>query len=218
MTVRILISTSNFSSTSFSLKCLLGIISPLCILNKHNFPGIHLVFVATNMLSVLFKVLLCSCFNLSLGTGKETEETNLLQHLSDACLVVDSLEPSVREELVNNFCSRELTSYEQIFEGAGMSYFLLSYSYAFFMRKSLQIFILFELFNFSISLELAKLDKTERRYAWIKRRIRTNEEIWKIFPPSWHVPYRLCIQFCKKTRYGIYASLTSNLFFFFKLT
>ncbi|KAF8005646.1 hypothetical protein BT93_K0050 [Corymbia citriodora subsp. variegata] len=102
----------------------------------------------------------------SLGTGKESEETNLLQHLSDACLVVDALEPSVREELVNTFCSRELTSYEQIFEGA----------------------------------ELAKLDKTERRYAWIKRRMRTNEEIWKIFPSSWHVPYRLCILFCKKTR------------------
>ncbi|WZZ47434.1 hypothetical protein YC2023_043693 [Brassica napus] len=88
----------------------------------------------------------------SLGTGKETEETNLLQHLSDCCLVVDALESSVREEVVNNFCSRELTSYEQIFEGA----------------------------------ELARLDKTERRYAWIKRRIRTNEEIWKIFPASWH--------------------------------
>lgn len=102
----------------------------------------------------------------SLGTGKETEETNLLQQLSDACLVVDALEPSVREELVKNFCSRELTSYQQIFEGA----------------------------------ELAKLDKTERRYAWIKRRLRTNEEIWKIFPSSWHVPYLLCIQFCKLTR------------------
>lgn len=61
-------------------------------------------------------------FYLSLGTGKETEEANLLQHLSDACLVVDALEPSVREELVNNFCSRELTSYEQIFEGAGLSH------------------------------------------------------------------------------------------------
>ncbi|XP_059646970.1 vacuolar protein sorting-associated protein 53 A [Cornus florida] len=102
----------------------------------------------------------------SLGTGKETEESNLLQHLSDACLVVDALEPSVREELVKNFCSRELTSYQQIFEGA----------------------------------ELAKLDKTERRYAWIKRRLRTNEELWKIFPPSWHVSYLLCIQFCKLTR------------------
>uniref|UniRef100_A0A5B7ANB4 Putative vacuolar protein sorting-associated protein 53 A isoform X1 n=1 Tax=Davidia involucrata TaxID=16924 RepID=A0A5B7ANB4_DAVIN len=102
----------------------------------------------------------------SLGTEKETEESNLLQQLSDACLVVDALEPSVREELVKNFCSRELTSYQQIFEGA----------------------------------ELAKLDKTERRYAWIKRRLRTNEEIWKIFPPSWHVAYLLCIQFCKLTR------------------
>lgn len=58
-----------------------------------------------------------SCF--SLGTGKETEESNLLQQLSDACLVVDALEPSVREELVKNFCNRELTSYQQIFEGAG---------------------------------------------------------------------------------------------------
>ncbi|KAL5977099.1 HIT domain protein [Asimina triloba] len=102
----------------------------------------------------------------SLGTGKETEEANLLQQLSDACLVVDALEPSVREELVKNFCSKELTSYRQIFEGA----------------------------------ELAKLDKTERRYAWIKRRLRTNEEIWKIFPPAWHVAYLLCIQFCKLTR------------------
>ncbi|MCL7031585.1 hypothetical protein MKW94_017234 [Papaver nudicaule] len=102
----------------------------------------------------------------SLGTGKETEETNLLQQLSDACLVVDALEPSVREELVKNFCSRELTSYRQIFEGA----------------------------------ELAKLDKAERRYAWIKRRLRTNDEIWKIFPSSWHVAYLLCIQFCKLTR------------------
>lgn len=112
----------------------------------------------------------------SLGTGKETEDTNLLQQLSDACLVVDALEPSVREELVKNFCNRELTSYQQIFEGA----------------------------------ELAKLDKTERRYAWIKRRLRTNEEIWKIFPPSLHVQYLLCIQFCKLTRTQI-VEILSNL-------
>ncbi|CAL9129784.1 unnamed protein product [Musa textilis] len=112
----------------------------------------------------------------SLGTGKETEETNLLQQLTDACLVVDALEPSVREELVRNFCNKELTSYRQIFEGA----------------------------------ELAKLDKTERRYAWIKRRLRTNEEIWKIFPPAWHVDYLLCIQFCKLTRTQI-VDILNNL-------
>ncbi|CAL5434534.1 unnamed protein product [Camellia sinensis] len=111
-----------------------------------------------------------------LCTGKESEESNLLQQLADACLVVDALEPSVREELVQIFCSRELTSYQQIFEGA----------------------------------ELAKLDKTERRYGWIKRRLRTNEEIWKIFPPSWHVPYLLCIQFCKLTRTQI-VEILNNL-------
>jgi hypothetical protein len=86
------------------------------------------------------------CSNLSLGTGKETEETNLLQQLSNACLVVDALEPSVREELVNNFCSRELTSYEQIFEGAGMSNFLLCYDYAFLIKKITSHVLHYELF------------------------------------------------------------------------
>ncbi|KAL0715431.1 hypothetical protein Bca4012_064753 [Brassica carinata] len=57
--------------------------------------------------------------------------------------------------------------------------------------------------------QLARLDKTERRYAWIKRRIRTNEEFWKIFPASWHVPYRLCIQFCKKTRKQVESILVN---------
>lgn len=65
-------------------------------------------------------------------------------------------------------------------------------------------------YRFSMT-ELAKLDKTERRYAWIKRRLRTNEEIWKIFPRSWHVDYLLCIQFCKLTRLDIWFLFT--LFF-----
>ena len=60
------------------------------------------------------------CCDISLGTGKEAEETNFLKKLSHSCLVVDALGPSVREELVNNFCSRELDSYEQKHVGAGM--------------------------------------------------------------------------------------------------
>ncbi|KAK6136212.1 hypothetical protein DH2020_030044 [Rehmannia glutinosa] len=136
----------------------------------------------------------------SLGTGKETEDSNLLQQLSEACLVVDALEPSVREDLVKNFCSRELTSYQQIFEGAGLSNFVILYSYC--LQSSEVDFddLELEIWLYSVSAELAKLDKTERRYAWIKRRLRTNEEIWKIFPTSWHVSYLLCIQFCKLTR------------------
>lgn len=45
---------------------------------------------------------------------------SLLKKLSDACLVVDAWEPSVREELVNNFCSKDLSSYEQKIIEAGM--------------------------------------------------------------------------------------------------
>ncbi|XP_020273908.1 vacuolar protein sorting-associated protein 53 A [Asparagus officinalis] len=137
-------------------------------------PKINEIKVKFKNIKKILKSHVFSDFS-SLGTGKETEESNLLQQLSDACLVVDALEPSVREELVKNFCSKELTSYKQIFEGA----------------------------------ELAKLDKTERRYAWIKRRLRTNEEIWKIFPPAWHVDYLLCIQFCKLTRTQIVDILNS---------
>nr|GEY80904.1 vacuolar protein sorting-associated protein 53 A [Tanacetum cinerariifolium] len=39
---------------------------------------------------------------LNLGTGKESEDSNLLQQLSDACLVIDALEPSVKEELLED--------------------------------------------------------------------------------------------------------------------
>lgn len=37
-------------------------------------------------------------------------------------------------------------------------------------------------------------------------------EIWKIFPSSWHVSYRLCILFCKKTRYGVYLFIHLNIY------
>eukprot|EP00249_Psilotum_nudum_P021312 c28062_g1_i1 orf=249-2780(+) len=102
----------------------------------------------------------------SLGTARLKEDGNLMQQLADSCLVVDCLDPSVREELIQNVCSKELTAYQQIFEGT----------------------------------EVARLEKAERRYAWIKRQIRANEDIWQIFPPLWRVPYLLCIQFCKVTR------------------
>lgn len=67
--------------------------------------------------------------------------------------------------------------------------------------------LIFLLLNTCILSELAKLDKTERRYAWFKRRLRTNEEIWKTFPASWHIDYLMCIQFCKLTRFVIFFFL-----------
>ncbi|CAM6084244.1 unnamed protein product [Calypogeia fissa] len=102
----------------------------------------------------------------SLGTAGLKDDGQQMQQLADACLVVDSLDESVREELVRNICSKELTAYQQIFQGT----------------------------------EVSRLDKAERRYAWIKRQLRANEEVWQMFPPAWKVPYLLCMQFCKVTR------------------
>lgn len=109
----------------------------------------------------------------SLGTARLKEDGNLMQQLADACLVVDALDASVREELIATVCNKELTAYRQIFEGT----------------------------------ELARLDKVERRYAWIKRQMRTNEEIWKIFPPAWRVLHLLCVQLCKATRVQLTETL-----------
>ncbi|KAL0815260.1 hypothetical protein Bca101_071704 [Brassica carinata] len=60
----------------------------------------------------------------------QIEETNLLRKLSDSCLVLMLLEPSVREELIHNFCSRELISYDQIYVGTGMLSLTSSKAYA----------------------------------------------------------------------------------------
>ncbi|GJX54188.1 AAA+ ATPase domain-containing protein [Tanacetum coccineum] len=68
----------------------------------------------------------------------------------------------LKDELLKNFCDKELISYH--------------------LRTI-----------FGIPSELAELDKTGMRYAWVKRRLSTNEETWKIFPTSLHVDYLLCI-------------------------
>eukprot|EP00898_Chlorokybus_atmophyticus_P008215 jgi/Chlat1/8395/Chrsp80S07907 len=49
------------------------------------------------------------------------EETGVIirERLAAACQVVDSLEPSVREELVSSICGKELLPYQQIFQGTG---------------------------------------------------------------------------------------------------
>lgn len=102
----------------------------------------------------------------SLGTSAAKENGQQMAQLADACLAVDALELSVREELLQGFCSKELVAYQQTFQGS----------------------------------DVARLEKVERRYAWIKRHLKANEDVWKIFPASWRVPYLVCMQFCKITR------------------
>ena len=37
----------------------------------------------------------------------------------------------------------------------------------------------------------------ERRYNWLRKRLKSREEVWAILPESWRVPQLLCLMFCQ---------------------
>ena len=50
-------------------------------------------------------------------------------------------------------------------------------------------------------LQIAWLDKIDRRYAWLKRTlVEFDEKYSKIFPAHWEMGERLTLEFCKITR------------------
>lgn len=51
--------------------------------------------------------------------------------------------------------------------------------------------------------DVARLEKADRRYTWIKRQMKSNEEVWMIFPEAWRLQEMLCQQFCKITRQAL---------------
>ena len=92
--------------------------------------------------------------------------------LADACLVVDALEPHVRDELVGNLTNKELMNYTSVFDGT------IAGAHG----------------------DQSKLEAVDRRYVWIKRNLKAKEEMWGVFPPQWRVPQLLCMSLCKLTR------------------
>ena len=111
--------------------------------------------------------------------GREGEEASYSGgELADACLVVDALEPHVREELVATLCSRELGQYAQIFSAS--------------------------------SGESSHLDKVERRYAYIRRRMGEQEGAWGVFPPTWRVGAIIVAALCKLSRAHVGEMLDSQ--------
>ena len=111
--------------------------------------------------------------------GREGEEASYSSgELADACLVVDALEPHVREELVATLCSRELGQYAQIFSAS--------------------------------SGESSHLDKVERRYAYIRRRVAEQEGAWGVFPPTWRVGAIIVAALCKLSRAHVGEMLDSQ--------
>ena len=55
---------------------------------------------------------------------------------------------------------------------------------------------------FRNSEEVSQIDNISRRYAWLKRLLKTlDEKHADIFPPQWCFTARVCEQFCNYTRY-----------------
>lgn len=50
---------------------------------------------------------------------------------------------------------------------------------------------------FSATGETAAIDRTERRYAWLRKRLRAREDVWAVFPEAWRVQQHVCLLFCK---------------------
>lgn len=54
--------------------------------------------------------------------------------------------------------------------------------------------------------EASHLDKVERRYAYIKQKLKAREEAWGVFPLSWRVPQLITLAMCKVRSGGPGAS------------
>ena len=53
---------------------------------------------------------------------------------------------------------------------------------------------------FSTTGDTAQIDRTGRRYEWLRRRLRAKEAVWALFPEAWRLPQRLCLLFAQATR------------------
>jgi len=100
------------------------------------------------------------------------------RELADACAVVQALDTdgSAQAELIKILCTREVAVYKKLFAPQQSM-----------MQEG----------NPS---EVARLDKLDRRFAWIRRRFKMSAPVSKLFPSSWSIDRRVAAEFCQVTR------------------
>ena len=64
---------------------------------------------------------------------------------------------------------------------------------------------------FSGSGDTAALDRTERRYLWLRNRLAKRAAVWAIFPEAWRLPHLLCLMFCSITKAQLAQSLDAKV-------
>ncbi|KAL7749580.1 Vacuolar protein sorting-associated protein 53 [Sorochytrium milnesiophthora] len=101
------------------------------------------------------------------------------QTLAEACLVVDVVDPSVKTQLVDWYCSLILREYRSIFRINDEACFLPPVG-------------------------LASLEHVPRRFAWLKRILKLFEdEHAAVFPKAWALNETLADRFCEDTKKGL---------------
>ena len=64
---------------------------------------------------------------------------------------------------------------------------------------------------FSPDCEHSSLDQIDRRFSWFRRLMKSlDERFVNVFPPHWHVQYKLCWVFLEQTREGIMSVLQDD--------
>lgn len=48
--------------------------------------------------------------------------------------------------------------------------------------------------------ETAALERTDRRYLWLRKRLASRAQVWSVFPEAWHVQHLVCLSFCAMTK------------------
>ena len=54
--------------------------------------------------------------------------------------------------------------------------------------------------HWSVLIPPLPMCRTERRYAWFRKRLKAREEVWAIFPAAWKAPLVLTVTFCRITK------------------
>lgn len=118
--------------------------------------------------------------------------------LRDACLVANVLDPRIKQEIIKKFIRQHLSEYLVLFQENQD----VSVVYSMFSQSDSQYGVWIWILTLVSKMQVAWLDKIDRRYAWIKRQLVDYEEKYgRMFPEEWCMTERIAVEFCHITRY-----------------
>ncbi|ESO10106.1 hypothetical protein HELRODRAFT_72764 [Helobdella robusta] len=154
--------------------------------------------------------------NLLEGVGNVLEQFENYKSIPQINLLAERLVAAIKSDLA----AQIKADFEETFQGSNSKHGHLDQSLlaeACFVVNVLDPKVKMNLLNWFIKHQLmeylvlfaddqeeAWLDKIDHRYSWLKKNLMEFEEkMGRMFPPSWEVSERICIEFCNVTRYQL---------------